>query len=330
MSNAWMVRAGQGGYIVEDFIKESVVAIGWSALSDLSAINNRDELKNMVDSAYQEDRPGKRRSNLTQVATFLFDIQPGDTIVSYNPNLREYHIGTIQNKYEYADGLIHDYPHIHRVTWSSKVGRDVLSLRTRNTLGAIQTVFSLNDVIDELNSPAQEKPSTNTDVEGLQSEMEQLRQDVISRSHEFIKDRVQSLSWEDMQDLVSGLLRAMGYQTRVSPPGADRGKDIVASPDGLGLKQPRIRVEVKHRPKETIGAPTIRIFLGALRQGDCGVYVATGGYTKEAHYEAERAQFPVTLVDLDDLVTLLTQHYEKLDMESRAMIPLVQVYWPAN
>lgn len=35
--------------------------------------------------------------------------------------------------------------------------------------------------------------------------------------------------------MVAGILRAMGYKTRISPPGSDRGKDVEASPDGLGL-----------------------------------------------------------------------------------------------
>jgi restriction system protein len=43
-----------------------------------------------------------------------------------------------------------------------------------------------------------------------------------------------------MQDLVAGLLRALGYKKRVSPAGPDRGKDIVASPDGFGFESPRI------------------------------------------------------------------------------------------
>ena len=34
--------------------------------------------------------------------------------------------------------------------------------------------------------------------------------------------------------------------------------------------------------------------------------------------------------DEDELVALLTQHYEKLDLESRALIPLVRVYWPTD
>lgn len=46
---------------------------------------------------------------------------------------------------------------------------------------------------------------------------------------ERIKDRVSELDWDDMQQLVAGILRAMGYKTQVSPAGSDRGKDIVAS-----------------------------------------------------------------------------------------------------
>jgi restriction system protein len=328
MPKAWMVRAGEGGDVIEDFIEKNVVAIGWAELPDLSGVHSRDELKKLIEQNYREDRPGQRRSWFAQVGTFRFDIKKGDAVVTYNPDTREYHLGNVTGDYQYRSGVVQDYPHTHQVAWFAKVSRDDLSVQSKNTLGAIQAVFSLEDVIDELNSFAKGEKQSKAAAEGLQ--MDQLRQNVISQSHEFIKDRLQALSWEDMQDLVAGLLRAMGYQTRVSPPGADRGKDIIASPDGLGLGQPRIRVEVKHRPKEVISSATLRSFLGAFRQGDHGIYVATGTYSKEARYEAERAQHPITLLDLGDLVALLTQHYEKLDSETRAMVPLIRVYWPAT
>jgi restriction system protein len=40
-----------------------------------------------------------------------------------------------------------------------------------------------------------------------------------------------------MQELVAGVLRGMGYKTIVSAKGPDRGRDILASPDGLGLSE---------------------------------------------------------------------------------------------
>lgn len=48
-----------------------------------------------------------------------------------------------------------------------------------------------------------------------------------------------------MERLVAGLLKAMGYCARVMPKGPDGGKDVVASPDALGLESPRIIAEVK-------------------------------------------------------------------------------------
>jgi restriction system protein len=130
-----------------------------------------------------------------------------------------------------------------------------------------------------------------------------------------------------MQELVAGLLRAMGYKTKVSPLGPDRGKDIVASPDGFGFESPRIVVEVKHRGG-AMGAAAIRSFLGGRHPDDKGLYVSTGGFSKDAYYEAERASIPLTLMTLDDLVEALIANYECIDVEAQRLVPLKRVYWP--
>jgi restriction system protein len=139
---------------------------------------------------------------------------------------------------------------------------------------------------------------------------------------------VAKLDWEEMQHIVAGLLRAMGYKTRISPSGPDKGKDIVASPDGFGFESPRIVVEVKHRTS-SMGSQEIRSFLGGRHKDDKGLYVSTGGFTKDARYEAERASIPLTLMDLDDLVMALLEHYETMDIDTQRLIPLRKVYWPA-
>ncbi len=132
-----------------------------------------------------------------------------------------------------------------------------------------------------------------------------------------------------METLTAAILRTMGYKAKVSPKGPDRGVDVIASPDGLGLTQPRIKAEVKHR-KGSMGAPNIRGFIGALRDGESGLYISTGGFSREARYEAERSTFPLTLVDLDDLADLTVSHYDNFDLEGRALVPLVRMYWPVD
>lgn len=130
-----------------------------------------------------------------------------------------------------------------------------------------------------------------------------------------------------MQEIVASLLRTLGYRTNVSPVGPDRGKDIIASRDGFGFERPRIVVEVKHR-KGQMGAQEIRSFLGGRHQDDRGLYVSTGGFTREAHYEAERASTVTHLMSLDELARTLISKYDELDQEGRRLLPLTKIYWP--
>lgn len=128
--------------------------------------------------------------------------------------------------------------------------------------------------------------------------------------------------------VTDNVLRAMGYKTQVSPAGADRGKDIIASPDGFGFENPRIVVEVKHR-KGKMGSQDIRSFPVGRHKGDRGLYVSTGGFSADAHYEADRAAVPLTLWTLDNLVRALVEHYDATDTETKRLVPLKRMYWPA-
>jgi restriction system protein len=178
--------------------------------------------------------------------------------------------------------------------------------------------------IDEEVAP----PSVSETVPAEENEEKELLDEVVSKAAEFIEDRIARLNWRQMQELVAGLLEAMGYRARVSPDGSDRGVDIFASPDGLGLEQPRIFVEVKHRLGKTIGAQEVRSFIGGRQMGDRCLYVSTGGFTREARYEADRSTVPLRLLSLPDLRELLTEHYPKLEAGIAALVPLEKIYWP--
>lgn len=327
----WMVRAGPKGVLIQDFEEKGYVGVGWRKLADLGPVNSKEELARIHIEAYPDHKPGKLRMDIGQITRFRFEINKGDWVVSYNSQLRVYLVGEVASDYQYAPNSPRDYNHIRKVKWLGKVNRDLLSVETKNTVGAIMTLFLLSESAKEEFEMllSGKKPAALPDVgDEKDSELDDIRKDVMEKAFEFIKDNIQKLDWEEMQELVAGILRAMGYKTRVASPGPDRGADIVASPDGLGLEQPRIRVEVKHRDA-TIGASDLRSFLGGLRQNDRGLFVSTGGFTKEARYEAERSTVPVTLIDIDELADLFINNYDNADAETRALIPLVKLYWPA-
>jgi len=62
----------------------------------------------------------------------------------------------------------------------------------------------------------------------------------------------------------------MGYKTQVPPAGADRGKDIIASPDRFGFENLGMIVEVKHR-RVHMGSQQIHGFIGGRHKDDRGL-----------------------------------------------------------
>jgi restriction system protein len=320
----WMVRAGHGGNYFGEFNEKNIVAIGWD-IGDISSIKTVDEIKQLVRKNYPEYSLGKLNISAGQIYRFKEEFNQKDYVLTYNPEERYYLMGKIQSKYEYNTKLI-EYPHIRHVEWIGSVQRDDLSTTTKNTLGAISTIFEIQDEAKkELLNLVKGKKIKEDEVT-QEEELDILKEDVIEKAREFIKDKISALDWEEMQEFVAGVLRGMGYKTRVSSRGPDRGKDIVASPDGLGLEDPRIKVEVKHRQGQ-MGTKEIRSFIGGL-SGAKGIYVSIGGFSTEAKYEAERASTPVTLVDIDMLVTLIIQYYDNFDIETRTLLPLTKIYWP--
>ncbi len=327
--NAWMVRAGNENELPEQFEELGVVAIGWNAMGDVSGLQRRAEFKERYKEVYPDNSKHRRAVNAGQVYRFVREIQEGDYVLTYIKSSRELLIGRITGAYAHKpDALDGTYDQIRPVEWEGRVSRDAFSTVARNSMGSTLTVFSLTDYVDEIErllrgEPAQEE----TDNDEL-DEAPPLFEEVKAQSDERIADLIHALDPYDFQDLVAGVLRAMGFEAVSTPPGPDRGVDIVAHPDAFGFEQPRIKAQVKHK-KSTSGGPEMRSFIGTLRSGEKGVFVSTGGFTRDAKLEAEHAHQPVTLLDRDDFIQLMLQHYEHLESEFKAQIPLQRVWVPA-
>lgn len=331
----WKITAGRGNAQVGEFVVRKVVAIGYSLAGDYTLAESRDELVATFSKLSPQDPPQSVLVRASQAWRFLREVKRGDPVVTYDPNERVYHLGRIAGEPEYRPDWIDGLQIVRKVEWDSKVSRDALSQPTRNSLGAILTIFRVPPVaaveIVRLSEGSETAPFDEvTRAEPDVPELADPFADIADQAIERIKDRLLALEWDQMQDIVAALLRALGYRTIVSPAGADRGRDIIASRDGFGFEAPRILVEVKHR-RGAMGAPEIRAFCGAGgRHGDDrGLYVSTGGFTREAYYEAERAATVTHLMTLDGLARALVEQYEQLDERGRSLMPLTKIYWPS-
>lgn len=327
-----MVRAASGGTLAAEFVDKEIVAIGWKDVGDLSKFPAKSALIEAVENSWPDWSPGRVMNSASQLIRFRDELAVGDRVITYDASTRVYHIGTITGGYRHDADAVSPYENVRDVKWEAELDRDKLSVDTKNTLGSTLTLFRVSEsAVAEIEKLLRGAP-TETEVRPEKRvELVEEESGVLERyrneAFEIIKDRVNRLAWDDLQELVAGLLRAMGYKTRVAPPGPDRGVDIMASPDGFGFESPRIIVEVKHR-NSAMGSQEIRSFLGGRHKDDKGLYVSTGGFSKEARYEADRANIPVMLMDIDDLVKAIFRNYEKIDIDTQKLLPLKKIYWP--
>ena len=336
-SDIWIVRAGRKGKYARLFLEDKIVGIGWADVGEILPSDSDDVIHQRFWQAYPYDKPGTHAASFGQVIRFHRQMAVGDAIATYSNEERLYHVGLIlsdASHYEPGEQSEESLGFVRQVEWKYLVRRDDLSPGTRNSLGSALTLFRLPpDASAELRrmclGDGQIPQNDGSLSEEADLDSPFLLKDYTSRAEEAISDRIARLSWDELQELVAGILRAMGYRTRVSDPGPDRGVDVFASPDGLGLQEPRIFVEVKHRTG-SVSASQIRSLMGGRNVGDRCLYVSTGGYSREARYEAERSTIPLNLIAMPELMQLLFTHYEGLDSETRALVPLKRIYVPID
>lgn len=145
-----------------------------------------------------------------------------------------------------------------------------------------------------------------------------------------LSDYLGAMNPYDFQELVADLLRAMGFHPSwVAPPGKDGGTDIIAYPDPLGATLPRLKVQVK-RQQATVSVDGLRSFLAVLGDGDVGLFVSLGGFTRDAETEARtQEKRRVTLADAQKLFDLWIEHYGRLSDEARRRLPIKPIYFLA-
>jgi restriction system protein len=146
---------------------------------------------------------------------------------------------------------------------------------------------------------------------------------------EGIRNFIIGLNPYEFQDLVAVLLKAMGYFIPyVATRGKDGGVDVIAYSDPLGTKEPRIKVQIKHRPDASVSVDDIRQLIGLLsKPGDVGLFVTSGKFTSESVRSARESHKHIELIDFTRFTDLWQQYYPKMTDEEKNMLPLQPIYF---
>jgi restriction system protein len=189
MAKMWMVRAGEKAYLISEFLDNAMIAMGWEGIGSLENLPSFIKIKEKIMSIYPEYNAGKTGMTASQLKKFRSDLAIDDYIVTYDPSSRNYHIGLVKSEYIFKE-QIPFYPHQRNVEWIGKISRDILSTSTKNTLGGISTLFEISgrqkdEILNKLKGRKMKAAPPEEDID-----VGSLKEDVISRSIEFIKDRL--------------------------------------------------------------------------------------------------------------------------------------------
>jgi restriction system protein len=154
--------------------------------------------------------------------------------------------------------------------------------------------------------------------------------DIEQRAMEGLQQYINAKNPYEFQDLVAALLRGMGYYTPfVAPKGKDGGVDIVAYRDPLGTESPRIQVQIKHK-ESSASVQEVRQLMGLLqKEGDVGMFVSTSGFSPDARAAARGSHVHVELIDLNRLINLWQEFYDRLKDEDKSLLPLHPIFFLA-
>lgn len=144
-----MVRAGQGGELAPQLERLGLVVVGWPKLDDLSGIADRDELRVLLEQTHAANEVTR---SVSELGDFLFSLQPGSRVVTFNSQERYYLLGTVTGGYEYRPDLdlktsVEPFKHVRTVEWQGRCERDALSEATQARLALRQTTFWLDDAV---------------------------------------------------------------------------------------------------------------------------------------------------------------------------------------
>lgn len=323
----WGIHAGRTGDADSLFLKRNCIALGWSDIGDLASIRpDRESFKAKTATTYPDKKPAAVANNAGQLFRFVHEMKPGDLVVYPSKRDRQIHVGRIEGEYRYEPGREGGYPQVRAVKWLRTIPRTRFSQGALYEVGSAMSLFQIRNYADEFRMASEGEQvapvsaAEDETVAVVSEDIEQSTRDFV------IKQLAQTLKGHPFAEFVAHLLNCMGYRTRVSVEGPDGGVDIVAHKDALGVEPPIIKVQVKSS-EGTIGDPVVSALYGKVSSGEFGLVVSLGAFSTQA-VSFSRTKGNLRLIDGEELVDLIFEHYDKMDARYKGLIPLRRVYVP--
>jgi restriction system protein len=313
------VRGGDNNELAALIKTKHAVAIGWSEAGDVSSLTSKEALRERLES----EAPNIATPNgVGQLYRFVREITIGDIILTPEKATAQVHVTRCTGEYRFDPSIFGDYyPQTRAVEYVKSVTKADFPAPVRNTLGSLLTVFRADAAAPYLSLDSSSQPMADTSALATKPSAA----DVDAEARGVILEALDEIEPYEFQRFVGGLLEAMGYTTEIGPKGKDGGVDFLAYPDPFGLKSPRIKGQTK-RQRATAGIADVGYLNGVLGGDERGLFVCTGGFSKDAEQASFVKNGRVALLDGPRLLELVTKYYDELASDVQRLLPLKRIY----
>ena len=334
----YLARAGRQGEDEDYGLEHNLAIVGFRDVLSLESAQDYDSVVQLVRDALPDVKSRAQGNFAGQLWAFACAMQEGDIVVLPRKNTAQIAIGRVTGPYRYTE-VNAVLRHTRPVEWvRPDVPRATFEQDLLYSFGAFMTVcnISRNDAARRVTVVLEGKPDPGPSVlwEGSTKVPEPTEvettavPDLAQLAYDQIVAQIQSrFAGHALAQLVDAVLRVDGWVTRISPPGADGGVDILAGRGSLGLDAPRLCVQVKSQ-NSPADVTVYRTLQGTMQtfKAEQGLLVCWGGVNKVVLAESRQGHFMVRLWDSRDLVKAIYQTYKHFPAEIQAKLPLQQVW----
>jgi len=302
---SWLIRLGKFGEKEAHALQSGELVTGWQ-LGSLKGATTKEAILPVVTAAQPDQKPGTLANWAVQLNQFLNAIKPGDLMILPMKTTGQLAIGEVVGDwFQTPEGNPS-----RKVKWlRTDLPRQAMKQDLLFSLGATQTVaeVSRNEApkrfLEAAKTGQDPGPSIKTAPSPKSAAVAQ--EPVTDEGHvdlaETARDQIERyisahFAGHAFTQLIAAILRAQGYQARVSPPGADKGVDIVAGQGALGFDGPRLVVQVKSGDI-VVDQPTLQGLIGCVADthAEHGLFVSWSGFKSPVRQRVNELYFRVRL-----------------------------------
>lgn len=323
----WGIHAGKTGNADALFKQRNCVAIGWAKMGNLAEIpGTREAFKERYQLAYPEAKPGAIPTASGVSYRFVHEMKPGDLVVYPSKADRQVNIGRITGDYVHDASQEPSYPQRRAVTWLKSVPRTRFSQGALYEIGSALSMFQIKTYADEFRAVVEGKADAMPVPVEEDATIAAVAEDIEETTRDFIIKRLsKEMKGLPLESFVVHLMQCMGYHARLTRKN-EPSVDVIAHKDRLGIEPPIIKIQVKSGDT-TVQDRDVSALYGKLSAGEYGLFITLSTFSPACHtFEAGKPN--LRLIDGDELVQLILDHYESFDSQHKGLLPLQRVYVP--